>query len=170
MASWKLHRLAGLVLLTLVVISISSAMGAANSVPESSKLDATIALTAEHLKPPECAGVSLTNIVVGSGTIAGSSGNDLILGSAAADTIRGADPAVLGSDGGDCILGGGGNDTIYGDGTLWGLWGASDDVILGGAGNDAIYGDGSFGGSGTDTCYGGPGTDTFANCETSVQD
>ena len=169
MLSWKLPRLAGLALLTLVLISIGSAMGAANGVPVSSKLDAAMALTAEQLKPPECGGVSLANVVIGSGTIAGSSGNDLILGSSELDTIRGADPAVLGSDGGDCILGGSGNDTIYGDGTLWGLWGSSDDVILGGAGNDAVYGDGSFGGSGNDTCYGGAGTDTFTNCETSVQ-
>jgi Ca2+-binding RTX toxin-like protein len=169
MLTWRVYRLVVFGILTLGLMSLFSALAAANNVPPSGKLDTTVALTANNLKPSECAGVNVTNTVVGSGTIAGSSGNDLVLGSTGVDTIRGSDPAVLGTDGDDCILGGGGDDTLSGDGTLWGLWGAGNDVILGGDGNDTIYGDGTLGGSGNDTCYGGAGADTFSNCETTNQ-
>ena len=160
------YRLAVLAMLALLITSVISAMAAANSVPASGKLDVTLALTANNLKPQECAGQNLTNVIVGSGTLNGSSGNDLILGGAAADTIRGSDPAAGSGDGDDCILGGGGADTIYGDATLWGLWGSGDDILFGGNGDDAIYGDGAWGGSGADVCYGGAGTNIFNDCET----
>jgi Ca2+-binding RTX toxin-like protein len=91
----------------------------ANTVP-STKVDVLgRAITANTLKPTECAGITLTNLVTGSGTINGTTAADLILGSAAVDTISGG-------TGTDCILGGGSNDSING--------GAGADVCIGGPG------------------------------------
>jgi Ca2+-binding RTX toxin-like protein len=167
MRTWRFSRLAAFGMLALALTSMFSALAAANNVPASGKLDTTAALTATNLKPPECAALNLASFVVGSGSVAGSSGNDLILGSAGNDTIRGSSPAVNNADGDDCIVGGGGDDTLLGDATSWTFWGTGDDVIFGGNGNDTIYGDGYLGGSGNDTCYGGAGTNTFNGCETS---
>lgn len=61
------------------------------------------------LKPSECAGVTVTNLITGLGDLVGTGGADLILGGPAAQSIRG-----LG--GGDCILGGGGADKILAQG------------------------------------------------------
>src|SRR5690349_138061 len=114
MRTWRLTPLMAFGLLGLALISIFSAQAAANNVPVSGRLDATIALTANQLKPAECAGLNLATLVVASGAVSGSSGNDLILGSTAVDTIRGSSPAVNNADGDDCILGGGGGDTLLG--------------------------------------------------------
>jgi Ca2+-binding RTX toxin-like protein len=57
----------------------------------------------------------------------------------------------------DLILGSANADTITGKG--------GNDCILGGGGNDTINGNGGAG----DVCIGGPGTDTFSNCETTIQ-
>lgn len=65
--------------------------------------------TPNDLKPIECASVTPTTLIVGSGDLTGTGGADLILGGSAAQTIRG-----LG--GGDCIVGGGGADKIIGQG------------------------------------------------------
>jgi Ca2+-binding RTX toxin-like protein len=167
MRTWRSASVTVFGMLALALVSMFAAQAAANNVPASGRLDTSIPLTANNLKPTECAGLNLATFVVGGGAaVSGSSGNDLILGSTGVDTIRGSSPAVNNADGDDCILGGGGGDTIYGDAIFWALWGAGDDVILGGAGNDTIYGDGSLGGSGTDICYGGAGTNPFNNCET----
>ena len=62
----------------------------------------------DDFKPSECAGITLTHIQTGSGVIIGiGNRNELILGSAGVDDIRG----MLGAD---CILGGGGDDEIDG--------------------------------------------------------
>jgi Ca2+-binding RTX toxin-like protein len=79
----------------------------ANSVPSTKAADRSQAITANTLKPTECAGITLTAVVRGSGVINGTSGADLILGSSGVDTISG-------NNSGDCILGGGGNDSING--------------------------------------------------------
>lgn len=66
--------------------------------------------TADKLKPAACK-MYISNIITSSGTINGTSGNDLIFGSSGNDTING-----LG--GNDCIFGLAGDDTIDGgDGT-----------------------------------------------------
>ena len=80
-------------------------------------------VTANTIKPDACAGFNLSNIVSGSGTITGTPGNDLILGSSSMDTIDG-----LGGD--DCILAGGGDDTIDGN--------SGTDICLGGPGADTF--------------------------------
>ncbi|TWT35622.1 Bifunctional hemolysin/adenylate cyclase precursor [Posidoniimonas corsicana] len=71
----------------------------------------------------------------------GGSGNDVIIGSAYPQTLRGG-------AGDDRILGGDANDLLYG--------GEGDDVLLAGLGADELYG-----GVGNDTLRGGEGNDTL---------
>jgi Ca2+-binding RTX toxin-like protein len=105
----------------LIVVSIATAFAAGITVPSSNIGLESVPVTAEDLKPSACNGITLTQIISGSGILTGTDGNDLIVGSSGADTIDG-----LG--GNDCILGGGGDDSLNGnDGT---------DVCLGGPGND----------------------------------
>jgi hypothetical protein len=107
----RLSRLALFGLLGLILAGVGWALAAANIVPETGLHDAVEQdpVTPNDLKPPECAGLDLTNIVEGSGTFNGTDGNDLILGSPGADVIDGG-------AGDDCILGGDQNDDLYGGG------------------------------------------------------
>ncbi|MGA2821042.1 MAG: hypothetical protein ABSF61_10355 [Anaerolineales bacterium] len=131
----------------LLLVSVLTAIAASNTVPATLLSDTAQGISLNQLKPPECAGITVTNLVVGSGgTINGTGANDLILGS-------GADETINGQQGSDCIVGGGGNDRLNG--------GPGNDVILGGPGDDTIDG-----GGGSDVCYGGPGNNTFHNCQT----
>ncbi len=110
-------------LFILIIASVVTALAATNIVPPTRVTSQTFPITANDLKPSACAGLNLTDIISGSGTITGTSGNDLILGGPGNDTINGM-------GGNDCILGGGGNDTIDGgDGT---------DVCIGGPGTDTF--------------------------------
>jgi len=148
MISSTFFRLAWLVLLALILTSIFSVFAAANTVPVSGLDTTTQAITANSLKPPECAGLNL-DTVVDSGS--GGSGNDLVLGTGNADTLTGG-------DGDDCIVGGSGNDSLAG--------GNGNDVLVGGDGDDDLSGDAGAG----DECYGQAGTDTFdPSCETQTQ-
>jgi Ca2+-binding RTX toxin-like protein len=116
-------RLRYFVLLLVVLITLSSmtAIAATNTIPSTQVEDSSITFQIAHLRPSACAGLSLTNLVTGSGALTGTESNDLILGSTGADVIDG-----LG--GNDCILGGGGDDTING--------GNDTDICIGGDGND----------------------------------
>ena len=108
-------------------------------------------ITADDLAPDECAGMNLGEVVVGSGSVTGTNGSDLIVSSGTGgDTIQGR-------NGTDCILGGGGADDLRGD--------QGGDVLMGGPGIDQLNG-----GSGQDVCYGGPDLDVFLSCETQSQD
>ena len=78
----------------------------------------SIPITADTLKPPQCAGITLSTV-----TTTGTAGNDLLLGTSGIDTLSGG-------NGNDCILGGGGADTIDG--------GAGTDVCIGGPGLDVL--------------------------------
>lgn len=150
-----LSRFAVFALVVLVLVSVLSAAAAANFVPATRADDLNLgARTANQLKPPQCT-MDLTNIVQCTGTArcSGTGTNDLILGTAGADT--GNNGRIDGGNGDDCILGGGGNDDINGQG--------GNDTLLGGDGNDSFNG-----GGGNDICYGGAGTDTFTNCTTVV--
>ena len=80
---------------------------ASNSVPASRLGRVSMAITANDLKPAECASVNVTNIVTGSGAVTGTNGNDLVLGSSGIDIIDA-------SGGDDCAVGGSGLDTIAG--------------------------------------------------------
>jgi len=160
----SLLRLAGIFLIALIAVNAASAFAAANSVPSTRLDDDTLPITANNLKPSECAGINLTNIIVnGNGT----AGNDLILGTAGGNTINGEGGAdcivggdgndrLSGSGGADVILGGGGNDRLNGN--------QGNDTLFGGSGNDRLWGD-----LGTDVCDGGSGKDTGdATCETEI--
>ncbi|MDZ4158538.1 MAG: hypothetical protein U1B80_02000 [Anaerolineaceae bacterium] len=128
------------VLVVLALLSSATAFAAANIVPASGLSDRSRAITLNDLKPPQCAGITVVNRIVGSGVINGTNENDLILASPGIDTL-------FGSNRNDCLVGGGGNDTLNG--------GNHDDVLIGGPG--------------TDICDGGNGTDICDNtCETRI--
>ena len=111
-------------LIILILVSVATAFAAGITVSPSNVSRQTIPVTADDLKPSACAGLTLAQVISGSGVLTGTSGNDLIIGSSEADTIDG-----LGGD--DCILGGDGDDSLTGnDGT---------DVCLGGPGVDTFF-------------------------------
>ena len=91
------------------------------------------------------------------GTLRGTAGRDVIVGTDGADEIygRGGDDIICGRGGNDDIEGGPGSDWIHG--------GAGADDIDGNGGNDRIWGgpgnDDIDGGYGNDTIFGGPGND-----------
>lgn len=100
----RLARAMGCAGIALAAI-VAMAGSAANSTVAGSRASAVyFAATLNDVKPPQCAGITVTNLVVGSGTFSGTAANDLILGSLGAETIAGG-------DGSDCILGGGGATT-----------------------------------------------------------
>jgi Ca2+-binding RTX toxin-like protein len=130
----------------LVLVSAISAYAAANNVSGSKVVDYRTAITANALKPSECASLSLSNIITGRGDFNGTSGNDLILGSEIADTVDA-------SGGNDCIVGGTGEDVLDG--------GNGNDMLLGGGDSDDLDG-----GAGTDVCYRGGGDQgAYHRCE-----
>ena len=94
----------------------------------------TYSCTVSNTAPSACAGLTLSNIVLGT---------------------TGDDPNLQGTDAGDLILADSGNDTIYGN--------ASRDCIIGGPGNDTMYGESGsdvlVGGDDYDIAIGGSGTD-----------
>lgn len=101
-------------------------------------------------------------------TIVGTSGNDILEGTAADDVICGyggddvidagaGDDVIYGHGGADTISGGAGDDTIYGGNGADEIRGfAGHDVIRAGRGNDEVRG-----GSDTDWIYGGRGNDVL---------
>ncbi len=109
--------------LVLILFSVVTAIAATNTVPPTRLDHYSVSVGLNDISPVSCAGISLANLVTGSGVITGTSGNDLILASPAADAIDG-----LGGD--DCILGGGGDDIITG--------GDGADICLGGPENDSF--------------------------------
>ena len=109
--------------LILVLFSVVMAIAATNTVPATLLDYKALSLDMSNFKPSACAGISVTNLVIGTGTITGTAANDLILGGSGADLIDS-------SAGNDCILGGGGDDQITG--------GDGSDVCLGGPGTDAF--------------------------------
>jgi hypothetical protein len=101
-----------------------SALAATNSVPASKAGSDVSAITVDQKKPrPSCNGITVTVLVTGGGN--GGNGNDLVVGTAAANTN------LRGMNGDDCIHGGGGNDTLRGDGGT--------DVCIGGPGTDTFH-------------------------------
>jgi Ca2+-binding RTX toxin-like protein len=116
-------RLVLLGLFALLIMSVVSAFAAGISVPASNVGQQSVFVTAEDVKPAACDTLYLTNIISGSGALIGTAGNDLIIGSAGADSIDG-----LG--GNDCILGSGGDDSLTGN--------EGNDVCLGGTGSDTF--------------------------------
>lgn len=106
--------------------------------------------------PARCDG-QLATILGRATAIAGTAGDDVIVGSAAANRIEAGDgnDLICGGGGKDTLLGGNGNDRIVGTN--------DDEWIEGGAGNDTLFANGGtdylFGDAGTDTLQGGAGND-----------
>lgn len=86
----------GLVLL--IVVSVSSAVAASNMVPQTRLSDTSRGITANDLKPAQCAGLNLSSIVAcSSGNCNGTAANELILGYPGFEIINGG-------GGADCII------------------------------------------------------------------
>ncbi|MBK4722287.1 cadherin-like domain-containing protein, partial [Azospirillum sp. YIM DDC1] len=124
--------------------------------------------------------------VIGSATLTGGEGNQMVYGDAGSQsiTLGPGDDLLSGGGGNDTVASTLGNDTLYGDDgddlmhggdgddlmdggadndTMGG--GAGNDTMGGGAGNDILIGEGGadalFGGTGNDTLFGGAGDDTL---------
>jgi Ca2+-binding RTX toxin-like protein len=110
-----------LVLLAVVLVT-GTAFTAANVVAGSRAGMDSETVTANQLKPSECATLDLA--VVRGPAPGGGNANALIVGTSASESING-------NGGNDCILGGGGNDTLRGNG--------GSDVCGGGTGTDAFH-------------------------------
>jgi len=125
MTNRTFRHIAVLLLITLILVSVGSAVAATNTVPASRLDEVSSAINANALKPASCSAINLTKIVVcsGAGACNGSNSNELILGTASADTIAG-------KGGKDCIVGGGGDDDITGSGGT--------DICIGGPGTDTF--------------------------------
>ena len=123
MSARSLLWLAAVAIMALVLTNLIAVLTAANSVSPTKAEDDNRPITANNLKPPECAAITLTSKVSGSGTITGTNSSELITGSGIADTIRGR-------GGSDCILGGAGSDSFDG--------GGGTDVCIGGPDTDTF--------------------------------
>ena len=144
----KTALIGALVILILIAGVVFTAVAASITLPSVRVDQDTINVTADTLKPPECNGITLTNIVDFGAGETGTPANDLILGT------RFNDAEIRGGAGDDCILGGRGNERQR-SGNQWipGLYGdEGNDVLIGGPGNN-------------DYCDGGDGTDTYYSCE-----
>ena len=125
MLSNNIPRLFLVALIALIMMGVVSASAASNTVPATHLGQQVNPITANDLKPPECAGLNLTDIVVCSGgNCNGTGANELLLGTSAGERIRGR-------GGTDCIVGGGGDDQLVGNGS-------KGDVCIGGPGNDTF--------------------------------
>jgi Ca2+-binding RTX toxin-like protein len=149
MISRLIYRLGFLCLITLGLLSVISAFATSNIIYESGADDDSIGISPNELKPSQCSGLNLTNVVTGSGFIIGTNSNDLILGSASGDII-------FARQGDDCVVSGAGNDIIRGNN--------DNDYLLAGSGDDNLRGN-----SGTDVCNGQSGSDSgHSSCETEI--
>lgn len=121
-------------------------------------------LSFDLTQPDPCAGKEPTegptsgnDVIVGTpaaDTIGTNRGDDYVCGRARPDDLDGGedDDVVIGNRGNDTLVGGPGSDQVYGG------WG--DDTLRGGTGDDLITGH-----AGHDVCTGGTGHDTFVGCE-----
>lgn len=161
----------GALVVLLVAAGGEVALSAANSVPGTALGQHQQLTVTRDFAPPECE-ANMTNNQLNSLVLRFhpdnyTTSNELILGTAGADTVNAA-------GGADCIVGGDGDDTINGQaGRDVVLGGPGNDNLRGGGGNDFVYGedgdDTVRGDAGTDLCDGGPGTDSaHGTCETVV--
>lgn len=113
------------VVVLLVATNLVFGLTGTNLVPVSVAGTHQQPITANDLKPPECAGLNLTRVVGGSLVVDGNAENDLLLGSEHTDLMDGR-------EGDDCIVGGPNDDSLTG--------GPGIDVCLGGGGTDTFLG------------------------------
>ena len=120
----KISRLVFVLFGMLIITSVVFAFAANIVVPTTRLTDQTRSVDPNEVKPAACSAIALNTIVVCTGGICnGSNADELILGTAGNDDIRG-------KNGNDCIVAGGGDDDISGDNGT--------DVCIGGPGNDTF--------------------------------
>ena len=112
-------------LLVAIGASALNASAASVSTPNTAVTLAVEPVDVNNMKPASCAGIVLTAVVGGSGTVTGTAANELITGSSGADVLDGL-------DGDDCLVGGAGVDDLRG--------GQGTDVCDSGAGTDTFVG------------------------------
>lgn len=141
-----------ILLFTVILFSISTALSAGNFVPVTYLSEQTYPISASDIAPAECDSIRylLEDIIVCSGgfCISNGNGNELILGTSGMDLINGG-------GGDDCILGGGGMDFLDGEN--------GNDVLVGGPDPDILIGNGKK--KDTDICVDDPDTTIFFDCE-----
>jgi len=95
-----------LVVPVLAALLLGYALTASNTVAASNAVSTGLSITPNTLKPPECASVTLTSLVTGSGgNVESLTGGSLIIGSASSETLKS-------SVGNNCVVGGAGTDTV----------------------------------------------------------
>jgi Ca2+-binding RTX toxin-like protein len=94
----------------LVLVTVITATTATNTVPFTRAGLRTEAVTANDLKPTECAALNLRTVLIAesTGKTDGTRANELILGGP-------GDQSIAAGRGNDCVLGGGGADTLDGE-------------------------------------------------------
>ena len=93
------------------------ALARTNTVPPTRLGRLVIPIGPNDLKPTQCASITVTKLFVGARkNFNGSPGNDLLLGTPAAEHITGGsgDDCLVGGDGDDALMGAGGNDVCIG--------------------------------------------------------
>jgi hypothetical protein len=115
--------IAGGALALLIAITLVTSLTATTNVPTSNVGTSDQARQIGQLAPAGCASLSLTSLVIRTGTFTNTASNALVLGDAGANTI---------TDSGtnNCIVGGGGKDIVNGDKT---------DVCIVGPGSGTSY-------------------------------
>ncbi len=105
---------------------------------------------------------------VGNVTLAGGSGNDMLIGGSRNNVLNGnaGNDVLTGGNVADTLNGGAGNDILVGNGGSDLLYGQTgNDTLRGGIGDDRMFGDQGrdvlFGGSGSDLMNGGEGGDVL---------
>lgn len=132
----------------MIILGVVMGSATANIVPTSYASDTLHPTLANQLKPPECNGLNLTNLVVLANGDSPTNGNDLILGTTGTDIVNGG-------QGDDCIVGGDGDDNqcntwvllciLFPQIFLDGLRGGQGtDVVLGSGGFDACFAESTF--------------------------
>jgi Ca2+-binding RTX toxin-like protein len=117
---WRFRSLIVVTLFVLSTTTIISALASANTVPTSGKLDTTVVLTVQHLKPQSCNSLALTTFLLApGGTFKNNGASALILGVPGFDNISagGGNDCIVGGSGGDTLKGGAGGDNCFGDAT-----------------------------------------------------
>jgi Ca2+-binding RTX toxin-like protein len=115
----RLTRGRSLILVTLLLAgTLTLAATASNTVPQTYAAAQAQGIDTGDLAPAECGGLPLGSVVSGTGDLAGTGGNDLLLGDS-------SDQWLFGDDGDDCLAGGAGTDLIEG--------GPGTDVCIGSA-------------------------------------
>lgn len=103
----RLARIAGLLLVVGIAVTLATTFTATNTVPPSKVGRSIQALALSQLAPVACSAIGFSHLIVATtATTSGTTGNDLILGRGVAGTFT-----INGNGGSDCLVAGGGSST-----------------------------------------------------------